>query len=124
MTQTLLDQENSSENITNAYNLELEYRKALTKDLFVQAGMTYDVSTRENKLSIFDLDLETGLYDGFNTVQSSDFRFKTVQKTPSIGLRNNSDKWRLRLNASYTDATLSNEDFLQNSDFSKNYKTV
>lgn len=124
VTQTLLDQENSSENITNAYNLELEYRKALTKDLFVQAGMTYDVNTRENKLSVFDLDQASGLYDDFNTVQSSDFRFKTVQKTPSIGLRNNSDKWRLRLNASYTDATLSNEDFLQNSDFSKNYKKL
>lgn len=124
VTQTQLDQENKSENANNAYNLELEYRKALTKDLFIQAGMSYDVSSRQNKLSVNDFNLDTGQYDNFNSIQSSDFRFKTVQKTPSIGLRNNSDKWRIRFTARYTDATLSNEDFLQNSDFSKNYKKL
>jgi hypothetical protein len=122
--ETVLDQEKISDNLTNAYHLDFEYRKALSKDIFFQAGMEYDVSTRENKLSVYDYDLASAAYANFNNVQSSDFTFKTIQRTPSIGLRNNSEKWRLRLSASYTDVTLNNEDFLQNLDFSKSYSKL
>ena len=122
--ETILDQQTNSENTNSGYNVDLEYRQALSKDIFIEAGFEYDQSKRENKLSVFDLDLDSGDYSDFNSIQSSDFNFKTIQKTPSIGLRNNSEKWRLRLNARYTNATLTNEDFLQNASFEKDYNKL
>lgn len=122
--ETLLDQQTRSENKNNSYNAELEYRQALSKDIFVEAGFAYDQSNRENTLSVFDLDPSSGDYSDFNNLQSSDFNFKTTQKTPSVGLRNNSEKWRLRMTASYTNASLSNQDFLQNASFEKEYNKL
>ena len=124
ITETVLDQQTNSENINTSYNVELEYRQALSKDIFIEAGFEYDQSNRENTLSVFDLDTNSGDYSDFNSIQSSEFNFTTTQKTPSIGLRNNSEKWRLRMTARYTNATLSNEDFLQNASFEKDYNKL
>ena len=119
--QELLDQQTEVDNSIDSYRLEGTYRLALSKTFSMDFEYQYNNRKRENTREVFDFDDVSGTYSEFNQALSSDFRFTNVQNTPSLSIRNRTDKLNINLTARYTNTNLDNKDFLQNSFFSKHY---
>lgn len=121
-TSQVLDQQTAIENKSDTYEFDASYRIALKNKFLLDLGYNYNSNSRKNQREVFDLDAATNQYTLFNTQLSSDFEFKNNQQTPSIGIRRNSDKFRFGVTASFAQANLTNDDFLQNSSFDKTYE--
>ncbi|MFS4457398.1 outer membrane beta-barrel protein [Maribacter sp. 2304DJ31-5] len=118
----VLDQETVVDNRTDRYQLNLRYRKALNKELHLDFGYELDTRTENNNRSVFDFDVDSNSYSGFNTTLSSDFKFRNTAHIPYIGIRNQTQKYRWGIIGRYRRTNLRNTDFLQSADFSKNYE--
>ena len=118
----LLNQLSEVSNKGNSYELEVEYRQPLLDKWFLDLGYQYANDDQKNNKVVMDFDEDSNRFTLFNEALSSDFNFKSIQQTPSVGLRRRGEKLSLRLNASYTFTDLSNRDFLQNTSFSRSYK--
>lgn len=122
--QEILDQETQLKNDEQNYRLNLRYRQAIGKQLHLDLGYEV-VSTKENNnRSVFDFNSTDNSYSLFNTVLSSDFEFRNNASTPYLGIRHKTEKYRWGITAYYQNTNLENEDFLQNSNFSKDYRNV
>lgn len=119
-----LDQLTEVNNKRNSFEIQGEYRHPLTEKVFLDLEYAYSHDNRDNRKTVNDYDNDQEEYRLFNDELSSDFNFKNIQQTPAIGIRRNGDKLNFRIGAEYKMTDLSNRDFLQNSDFSKNYKNL
>ena len=119
-----LDQQSNVDNKRDAYDLEVSYRQPLTAKLFLDFEYEYSHDNRDNKKEVLDYEEATNRYTDFNEMLSSDFNFKNVQQTPSVGLRINGEKLNFNVRASYRFTNLDNQDFLQNTSFSKGYENL
>jgi len=119
-----LDQLNTVDNDNDSYEVSFRYRHVLKKELFLDFGYAFENRLEQNTRDVFDFDEATGEYDNFNTSQSSDFRFRDERQIPYLGIRKDGKKLRYGLRAQYQFTTLDNEDFLQNTSFSKSYENV
>tara|TARA_R110000796_G_scaffold252571_1_gene387996 strand:- start:39831 stop:42602 length:2772 start_codon:yes stop_codon:yes gene_type:complete len=119
-----LDQFTDSDDKNDSYRIGVRYRQPLAEKLFLDFGYEYENNERNNTRSVFDFNDVIGGYTNFNEALSSDFKFNNEQQTPSLGLNKNGEKLRLRLGAEYTTTNLKNNDFLQNTSFSKTYKNL
>ena len=118
------DQQTEVHNKNDSYEVGLRYRKAIVKNLFLDLEYEYENKMQENLRSVFDLDEGTGEYNLFNSDLSSDFDFKDQQQRPSVGVSFNGQKLRFRVNAEYLHTQLDNQDYLQETSFSKTYSNV
>lgn len=75
-----------------------------------QLELEYEVGNRNNDSDkrTYDYDEETGAYSGLNVPLSNTFKNDYLTQEAEAGYRYNSDKLRLRLEASYQQATLKN----------------
>lgn len=120
----LLDQETGSDTKNDSYEIGLRYRHPLAEKLFLDFEYEYKNSQNKNEKSVFDYNDSTGDYDAFNTSLSSNFKFENEEQIPSISLRSDGKKLRIRVGAEYAFNTLNNNDFLQNTSFSKKYENL
>ncbi|MBG47340.1 MAG: TonB-dependent receptor [Pseudozobellia sp.] len=119
-----LDQLSEVSNKRDGYELQGEYRHPISEKNFLDFEYQYSHDNRANSKLVNDFDEEVGDYSLFNEELSSNFNFKNIQQTPSIGFRRNGEKLNFRVAAEYQFTKLSNEDFLQNSNFYKSYKNL
>ncbi|MDT7828208.1 outer membrane beta-barrel protein [Pricia sp. S334] len=120
----ILDQLSEVSNKRNSYELEVDYRQPLMEKWFLDLGYEYSNDKRDNIKDVMDFDMDNKGYTLFNEALSSDFNFKSVQQTPSVGIRRRGEKLNLRFGASYRFTDLNNRDFLQNTSFSRSYKNL
>nr|WP_299387897.1 outer membrane beta-barrel protein [Allomuricauda sp.] len=119
-----LDQQTTVDNSEDSYQVEATYRLAFSKVYSMDIGYEFSHLKEENTKEVFDFDDGTGSYSLFNQELSSDFDFTTVQSTPSLGFAKRNDKLHMGITARYTRTDLDNEDFLQNSTFSKTFDNL
>ena len=119
-----LDQLSNVDNKRDSYDLEVSYRHPLTEKLFLDFEYEYRHDNRDNKKDVLNYEEATNRYTDFDETLSSDFNFKNVQQTPSIGLRINDEKLNFNFRASYKFTDLNNQDFLQSTTFSKAYENL
>ncbi|MFC4097385.1 outer membrane beta-barrel protein [Euzebyella saccharophila] len=119
-----LNQLTEVSNKRNSYEVQAEYRHPITEKFFLDLEYSYSHEDRDNSKQINDFDEEQGDYILFNEELSSNFNFKNIQQTPAIGIRRNGEKLNFRIGTEYKLTDLSNQDFLQNSNFSKSYKNL
>ncbi len=117
----LLNQETTTNNKTDNYELSVRYRQPIVKNVFVDLGYEYQNNEQNNLRSVFDFDAITDEYSNFNQSLSSEFRFTNIQQRPSVDLRSDGEKLRLRVGAEYVATDLQNNDFLQNTSFTKDF---
>ncbi|PKA97453.1 carboxypeptidase-like protein [Flavobacteriaceae bacterium MAR_2009_75] len=119
-----LDQFSEVDNKRNNYEIQGEYRHPITEKIFLDLEYEYSYDDRDNQKEVFDFNEEEGSYNLFNEELSSNFNFKNIQQTPSFGIRRNGEKLNFRIVAEYKFTELSNQDFLQNTSFSKSYENL
>ncbi|WP_046287345.1 outer membrane beta-barrel protein [Zobellia galactanivorans] len=119
-----LNQNTEFEAENDSYTFGVNYRQALAEKLFLDLTYRQQEDKNSNVRSVFDLDELTGTYSRFNSALSSDFLFKTSRKTPSIGIKKDTEKLRLGLDMKYQFSDLDNSEFLRSTSFSKSYKNV
>ncbi len=120
----LLDQLSDISDKRNSYQLEVDYRQPLMEKWFLDLGYEYTNDDRDNSKAVMDFDMADNGYTSFNDALSSDFNFKSLQHTPSLGIRRRGEKLSVRFGAYYTFTHLNNRDFLQNTSFSRSYKNM
>ncbi|SIT13229.1 CarboxypepD_reg-like domain-containing protein [Zobellia uliginosa] len=108
----------------DSYEVGFDYRQALAKKLFLELGYEQKEDKNSNIRSVFDLNEVAGTYSDFNSALSSDFLFKTSRKTPSIGIKKDTEKLRLGLDMEYQFSDLDNTEVLRSTSFSKSYKNI
>ncbi|SHI95971.1 CarboxypepD_reg-like domain-containing protein [Arenibacter nanhaiticus] len=119
-----LDQRAHVNNKGNAYQLEGGYRQPLTKELFLDLGYEYADERSDNTKEVFDYNEDDFGYTNFNMELSSDFNFKNIQHSPSLGIRKNGEKFSFDIYATYKFSELSNQDYLQQTSFSNAYTNL
>lgn len=120
----VLDQFSEVVNKRNAYAVSGEYRHPIFEKTFLDFEYSYSYDDRDNRKEVFDFNEGDGAYSLFNQEQSSNFNFRNVQQTPSIGIRRNGEKFHFRVAAEYKFSELSNQDLLQNTGFTKSYENL
>lgn len=120
----LLNQLSEVANNQNYYEVEIDFRQPLIEKWFLDLGYAYGNDDRNNLKSVSDFDPNDNGYTSFNEGLSSDFNFKSVQQTPSVGIRRRGEKLNLRFGAAYVFTDLNNDDYLQNTSFSRAYKNL
>lgn len=119
-----LNQQTITENATDGFEIGAKYRHPIKKDFFLDFEYAYEHKKQKSERSVFGFDEQLAQYVIFNESLSSDFEFDTKQHAPSIALRLNSKKVRFNLRANYYQIDLKNEDFLQRTSFSTDFKEV
>ncbi|MEM9142814.1 MAG: outer membrane beta-barrel protein [Bacteroidota bacterium] len=119
-----VDQRTDVDNDRERYGGQLEYRRALGSDWFLDFEYNFDRDSRHNNRRVFELDDTSGDYTLFRTDLSSDFSFTDWEQQPEIGLMKRGEKMNLSINVSYQRNELSNRDILRESTFEKNYENM
>lgn len=117
-----LDQETSTDNALDEYTIEMTYRYPVLKNTLLELEYAYQTTEEKNKRTVNDFDPATGGYTSFNSVQSSDFEFRNIRQSPSIGLSYRNNRDFVSLSGVFQHNNLRNLDFLQGTSFSKNYE--
>jgi len=118
--QQILDQRTTNATSNDSYEVGASYRHMLGKTLYLDFRYSYSNNLQSSERSVRDFDQITGEY-GFNPLLSSDFDFRTQTHVPEITLGSNGQKIRFNLRARMEQNNLDNEDFIQDTSFSKNY---
>ncbi|THD68774.1 TonB-dependent receptor [Robertkochia marina] len=118
----LLNQETTVNNAEDQYGIELDYRFPLSKALRLEFEYNYELNEQKNIREVFDFDENTGGYTSFNTLQSSDFEFRNIRQSPSLGISYRKNRNFISLEGVFQRNDLRNEDFLQGISFSKAYE--
>lgn len=117
-----LDQQTEVNNTEDAYTAEFTYRYPLTEALRLEFEYEYDYSIQKNDRSVYDFDQGTGEYSNFNTQLSSDFEFRNIRQSPSLGISYRKDRNFVSIEGVFQNNDLRNLDFLQGESFSKSYQ--
>ena len=118
----LLNQETEINNADDQYNLEVSYRYPITEAFRIEFEYDYQLSEQKNNREVYDFDINTGDYTSFNTVQSSDFEFRNIRQSPSVGVSYRKERNFISLEGVFQRNDLRNEDFLQGTSFSNEYR--
>src|SRR5690606_14646553 len=118
--QQILDQRTTNATSNDSYEVGASYRHMLGKTLYLDFRYSYSNNSQSSERSVTDFDQVTGEY-GFNPLLSSDFDFRTQTHVPEITLGSNGQKIRFNFRARMEQNNLDNEDFIQDTSFSKNY---
>lgn len=105
------DQRQMGKNTTDNYGVNLRLRYPITKKLF--ATTSYDFSHGNIKNDVDTYDLNSGVYNRFNTELSSDFQTVNKQHSPRIGMEWQGEKLRANFAVGFNHTELENEDFLR-----------
>ncbi|TRZ43111.1 outer membrane beta-barrel protein [Robertkochia solimangrovi] len=119
-----LDQLTEVKNNSDSYTFGISYEHPITSKLNIEAQYEYDYSEQKNERSVYDFNVATGDYDSFNQTLSSDFDFRNIRQSPSLGLNYRSEKVWFSLSGIYQMNDIRNEDFLQQTSFSKDYENM
>ncbi|MDO5608508.1 MAG: outer membrane beta-barrel protein [Capnocytophaga sp.] len=109
-----------TDNQNDSYGANASFRQPLAEKLFLDLNYNYWHSKQINVKNTFDADAG-GAYTLFNTAQSSDFKTENRRHSPTVGLRLERDKIRMNANIGGIFTNLSNKDYLQQTDFEKNF---
>ena len=120
--QTALDQQTLVDRKEDNYTLSARFRQPLKKDVYLNFGYTYESEQEKNNRTVFNLEETTASYTDFNELLSSDFEFHVTRNIPSIGFQMNNKKIRFGVNADWNILSLENADFLQGTQFNKEYR--
>lgn len=120
----LLNQETTVNNAEDQYGIEFDYRFPISKALRLEFEYNYELNEQKNNREVFDFDENTGGYTSFNTLQSSDFEFRNIRQSPSLGISYRKNRNFISLEGVFQRNDLKNEDFLQGTSFSKAYENV
>lgn len=118
------DQVTKTDNQSDSWNANVEWRQALIGKLFLDLGYSFDNSLRSDSRIVNDYDNVTGEYSSFNQALSSDFRFKSMQHSPSAGFNYEGEKLSVGLGSRMVNTRLSNNDYIQLVDFEKDFNNV
>lgn len=121
--QQILDQRTTVANSTDSYEIGASYRHTLGKDLYLDFRYSYNNNRQQSERSVTDLDPNGGDYL-FNPQLSSDFDFTTQTHVPEISFGSNGQKLRFNVRARMERNNLDNEDFIQETSFSKTYDNL
>lgn len=121
--QQILDQRTTIDNANDSYELGASFRQPLNKDLYLDFRYSYNNNEQKNERSVSDFDEGTGEYI-YNSTLSSDFDFNARKHVPEIGFGSNGKKFRFNLRARMEQIGLDNEDFIQETSFSKDYSNL
>ncbi|WP_224491521.1 outer membrane beta-barrel protein [Robertkochia flava] len=117
-----LDQETNADNSLDQYSIELTYRYPVLNNLLLEFEYEYEATEEKNERRVFDFDPDTGTYSNFNTVQSSDFEFRNIRQSPSLGLSYRNKRNFVSVDGVFQQNDLRNLDFLQGTSFSRRYE--
>ncbi len=102
------------ENESNGITTKLRYRlPIISKKMFLNFEYEYSRDKDENRQSTFDFNDFTQDYTDFNTILSTDFKYKDSRSIPDVGITFKNDKLSARFNIGYNIRTLNNEDLLR-----------
>ncbi|MBW8244512.1 outer membrane beta-barrel protein [Muricauda oceani] len=121
--QVLLNQRTLIDNSNDNYELGASYRQPLNKELYLDFRYSYEKNEQQNQRTVSDFDELTGEYI-YNMALSSDFDFKVNKHVPEVGVGSNGKKLRFNLRARLEGNRLENEDFIQETSFSKDYSNL
>lgn len=120
----VLDQRIDMDNSNDRYEFKVTYRQPLRENLFLDLDYSFRDNRQTNSRSVSDFNENTGDYTDLNETLSSDFIFGNKQHNPSLSLKRNGEKLQAGVTAKYIFTDLDNQDFIQNTSFSKTYKNV
>lgn len=115
-----IDQENDED----AYSGSLTYRQALAKQLFLDAGYTYEANITKNNRNVFDFDEVTSSFTDFNETLSNQFEARSQINRPNLGLRYETEKIRTGGSLGLLNTTLKTENFTQNIGFDNTFNDL
>ena len=118
--QVRLNQRTLVDNSNDNYELGGSYRQPLNKELYLDFRYSYEKNEQQNQRTVSDFDGLTGEYI-YNMDLSSDFDFKVNKHVPEVGVGSNGKKLRFNLRARLERNRLQNEDFIQETSFTKDY---
>lgn len=121
--QVILDQRTLVDNSSDNYELGGSYRQPLNKELYLDFRYSYEKNEQQNQRTVSDFDGLTGEYI-YNMELSSDFDFNVNKHVPEVGIGSNGKKMRFNLRARLESNRLQNEDFIQETSFSKDYSNL
>ena len=121
--QVLLDQRTLVDNSNDSYEIGGSYRQPLNKELYLDFRYSYEKNEQQNQRTVSDFDEITGQYV-YNMALSSDFDFMANKHVPEAGVGFNGKKLRFNLRARLENNRLENEDFIQETSFSKDYNNL
>ena len=122
--QEILNQETQIDIDQQNYRLNLRYSQAIGKQFYLDLGYEVVSDKENNQRSVFDFDVTEDAFSLFNTSLSSDFEFRNNAQIPALGIRQKTDDYSWGATAYYQRTTLENEDFLQESNFSRDYTNL
>jgi len=110
----------------NQLYTKLTYRQPLHgKELYLDFSYRYKNDKRENLKNTFDYNINTQLYDNFNTLLSSDFTYYDISNTPAARLTYKKKKWRLSFKTGFVFRSLESFDELRpNLNVKKDFKAL
>lgn len=120
----VLDQRIDTDNNNDSQQFQLTYQQPIKEKFFLNLGYSFSKSKQTNSRAVFDLNESTGDYSDLNESLSSDFSFSNDQQVSSLSLRHNGEKLRLSASANYFVTELRNQDFLQDTSFSKTFNNA
>ena len=120
----ILDQRTEVDNTVDSYGLQFTYRQPLAEKLFLDLGYRFENNKQTNSRFVFDVNEGTAGHTDLNESLSSDFSFTNTQQSPSLALNRNGEQLQFGITARYILTELDNEDFLQNTSFSKTYENA
>lgn len=82
-------------------------------ELFLNMGYSYSLENKEEVKSTYDFDLETGNFNQFNTLVSTDFDFSEKRSKPTLGLSFRKNHWNFNTTLGYTFMDWSSSDRLR-----------
>lgn len=115
------NQISDTENVADSYQVDVSYRQPIANKLFVDSEYRFSATKQTNTKSVYDADTN-GNYTELNVPLSSDFVTKNSSHQPTIGLRLERDKLRFSISAGGIFTHLSNDEYLQNTSFVKDFR--
>ena len=105
---------------------KLTYRKPIiAKKVFLDIAYQYSKNKRENIKSAYDFDNNTQDYSNFNTLLSTDFKYRNTKSIPSLQVSFQQKSWSLNMRGSYVSRNIESEDQLRpNLNLNRNFNTV
>ncbi|UNZ00206.1 outer membrane beta-barrel family protein [Zhouia spongiae] len=116
-----VDQQTSTNNRSDAYGAQVEFRQPIVENLFADIEYNYDWQLQKNHRIVNDYDDVTGGYTDFNQDLSSDFIFKNIRQRSSFGLNYEGESLSVGVNANWQNTQMNNDDYLQNTQFDKDF---
>ncbi len=118
------DQFIDEDQIENEYSVGVTQRFVLLEKFFLDASYNFSATNNTNTRYVYDQDLESGAYNDFNNLLSSDFQSRSQKNIPNVGLNYEGTKWRLGSEVGLLNTTLENNNFLQDISYSNNFNNL